>query len=241
MPRFYCPEPLEIGLQLKLPEPITRHIQVLRLTVSDSITLFNGQGGEFSASIIEITKNLAMVEIKAFFARELELDHSLTLAQGLPEANKMDWIIEKAVELGATAFIPLAASRSVVKLTADRAEKKMRHWQGIMAAAAEQCGRNRLPHLAEPVNFTQWVAQTDLHKRLLLSPRATVSLSDWVRHQPAQALTIMVGPEGGFSDAEEELAIQRGAICVSMGPRVLRTETAGLAALAAIQALWGEM
>jgi 16S rRNA (uracil1498-N3)-methyltransferase len=117
----------------------------------------------------------------------------------------------------------------------------MRHWQGIMASAAEQCGRNRLPHLAEPVNFTQWLAQTDLHKRLLLSPRATVSLSDWVRHQPAQALTIMVGPEGGFSAAEEELALQRGAICVSMGPRVLRTETAGLAALAAIQALWGEM
>jgi 16S rRNA (uracil1498-N3)-methyltransferase len=241
MPRFYCPEPLEIGLQLKLPESITRHIQVLRLTVPDSITLFNGQGGEFRASLIEITKNLAVVEIKAFFARECELNHSLTLAQGLPEANKMDWIIEKAVELGATAFIPLAASRSVVKLTADRAEKKMRHWQGIMAAAAEQCGRNRLPHLAEPVNFTQWVAQTDLHKRLLLSPRATVSLSDWVRHQPAQALTIMVGPEGGFSEAEEELAIQRGAICVSMGPRVLRTETAGLAALAAIQSLWGEM
>jgi 16S rRNA (uracil1498-N3)-methyltransferase len=182
-----------------------------------------------------------LVEIKAFFARECELDHSLTLAQGLPEANKMDWIIEKSVELGATAFIPLAASRSVVKLSADRAEKKMRHWQGIMASAAEQCGRNRLPHLAEPVNFTQWLAQTDLHKRLLLSPRATVSLSDWVRHQPAQALTIMVGPEGGFSAAEEELALQRGAICVSMGPRVLRTETAGLAALAAIQALWGEM
>lgn len=157
-----------------------------------------------------------MVEIKAFFARELEPDHSLTLAQGLPEANKMDWIIEKAVELGATAFIPLAASRSVVKLTADRAEKKMRHWQGVMAAAAEQCGRNRLPHLAEPVNFGHWVAQTDLHKRLLLSPRGTVTLSDWARHQPPQALTIMVGPEGGFSEAEEELAIQRGAICVSM-------------------------
>ena len=140
MPRFYCPEPLEIGLQLKLPESITRHIQVLRLTVPDSITLFNGQGGEFSASLIEITKNLAVVEIKAFFARECELNHSLTLAQGLPEANK-----------------------------------------------------------------------------------------------------IMVGPEGGFSETEEELALKRGAICVSMGSRVLRTETAGLAALAAIQSLWGEM
>jgi 16S rRNA (uracil1498-N3)-methyltransferase len=117
-------KPLEIGLQLKLPESITRHIQVLRLTVSDSITLFNGQGGEFSASLIEITKNLAVVEIKAFFARESELKHSLTLAQGLPEANKMDWIIEKAVELGATAFIPLAASRSVVKTEYRQSRKK---------------------------------------------------------------------------------------------------------------------
>lgn len=241
MPRFYCIEPLEIGLQVRLSESITRHIQVLRLNVSDTITLFNGLGGEFSASLIEVGKNLAVVEIKAFFARELEPDHALTLAQGLPEAGKMDWIIEKAVELGVTAFIPLAASRSVVKLSSDRAEKKMRHWQAIMAAAAEQCGRNRLPHLAEPVSFAQWVSQTDLHKRLLLSPRATVSLSEWARHQPPQALTIMVGPEGGFSDAEEALAIQRGAICVSMGERILRTETAGIAALAAIQALWGEM
>ena len=241
MPRFYCPQPLELNVLLSLPDAIAHHIQVLRLKEGEVITLFNGEGGEYAASIEHIEKKRVEVRLKTFSAREAEPAHGLSLAQVLPEGSKMDWIIEKAVELGVTAFIPLAASRSVVKLTADRAEKKMRHWQGIMAAAAEQCGRNRLPHLAEPVNFTQWVAQTDLHKRLLLSPRATVSLSDWVRHQPAQALTIMVGPEGGFSEAEEELAIQRGAICVSMGPRVLRTETAGLAALAAIQALWGEM
>jgi 16S rRNA (uracil1498-N3)-methyltransferase len=153
----------------------------------------------------------------------------------------MDWIIEKAVELGATAFIPLAASRSVVKLSADRAEKKMRHWQGIMAAAAEQCGRNRLPHLAEPVNFTQWVAQTDLHKRLLLSPRGTLSLSGWAKHHPAQAVTLIIGPEGGLTPAEEQAAIKHGALCLTMGERVLRTETAGLAAMAALQSIWDGM
>ena len=117
----------------------------------------------------------------------------------------------------------------------------MEHWQGVMAAAAEQCGRNRLPQLAEPADFNQWISQQDLHRRILLSPRAGQSLSDWARHQPPQAVTIMIGPEGGFTDAEENAAIAHGALCLSMGERVLRTETAGLAAIAVIQAMWGAM
>jgi 16S rRNA (uracil1498-N3)-methyltransferase len=110
-----------------------------------------------------------------------------------------------------------------------------------MAAAAEQCGRNRLPHLAEPVNFSLWISQQDLHRRVLLSPRGTQSLTNWACHQPAQALSLIIGPEGGFTEAEEALAIERGALCLAMGERILRTETAGLAALAAVQALWGEL
>lgn len=241
MPRFYCNEPMRVGLQLTLPDAVARHVQVLRLAVNDVITVFNGKGGEYSAALISVEKKCVKVELKAFSAREAELSHGLTLAQGLPEGTKMDWIIEKAVELGATAVQPLAASRSVVKLTAERATKKMEHWQGVMAAAAEQCGRNRLPHLAAPAEFSQWVSQQDLHRRILLSPRGTQSLSDWARHHPAQALTIIIGPEGGFSEAEEAVAISHGALCLTMGPRVLRTETAGLAALAAINAIWGEL
>ncbi|MGB4347737.1 MAG: 16S rRNA (uracil(1498)-N(3))-methyltransferase [Burkholderiaceae bacterium] len=241
MPRFFCNEPLEVGLRLTLSDEVARHIHVLRLAVDEVITLFNGKGGEYSATVLQIDKKQVQVELKSFSVREAEPAHALTLAQALPEGSKMDWIVEKAVELGATAIAPLAASRCVVKLSAERAEKKMQHWQGIIVAAAEQCGRNRLPHLAEPTNFTQWVGQQDLHRRILLSPRAGQSLSDWARHQPPQAVTIMIGPEGGFTDAEENAAIAHGALCLSMGERVLRTETAGLAAITVIQAMWGAM
>jgi len=182
-----------------------------------------------------------LAEVKTFSPREAELPYAITLAQALPEAAKMDWIIEKAVELGVTAIQPLAAQRCVVRLNSERAEKKHGHWQGIIHAAAEQCGRNRLAQLAPVDDFQRWIGQSDLHKRILLSPRGEQSLSDWARHQPHQALSLVIGPEGGFSETEENLACAQGALMLTMGPRVLRTETAGLAALAALNAIWGEM
>lgn len=240
MPRFYCNLPLEIGMQLVLPDAVSHHLTVLRASVGDTVTLFNGHGGEYSAVLTHIERRRCSVEIKAFDAREAEPRHALILAQALPEGSKMDWIVEKAVELGATALQPLAAARSVVRLSEERAAKKLSHWQAIAIAAAEQCGRNRVPQVAEPQPFGSWIVQRDLHPRILLSPRATQSLSDWAKHHPPQALTIMVGPEGGFSDSEEAAAIAQGAICLSMGERVLRTETAGLAVLSALNALWSE-
>ncbi len=240
MPRFFCNLPLEIGLQLDLPDHVSHHLAVLRLGTGDKLTLFNGHGGEYSAVLTRVERRRCSVEIKAFDAREAEPGHALTLAQALPEGSKMDWIIEKAVELGATAIQPLAAARSVVRLSEERAAKRLAHWQAVAIAAAEQCGRNRLPSVAEPLPFAAWVAQHDLHPRILLSPRATQSLSDWARHHPPQALTVMVGPEGGFSADEEAAAIAHGAICLSVGQRILRTETAGLAVLAALNALWSE-
>lgn len=241
MPRFYCDRPLENGLLLSLPDSIARHVQVLRLKTGDMITLFNGSGGEYTGTLTTIGKKNAEVLIKTFSAREAEPAHAITLVQGLPEGAKMDWVVEKAVELGVTGIEPLMCSRSVIRLDEERAEKKMLHWRGIMAAAAEQCGRNRLPALAAPLRFEQWINQQSMHRRVLLSPRATESLSVWARHQPPQAIALMVGPEGGWSDEEERLALAHGALCVSMGERILRTETAGLAALAALQALWGGM
>ena len=212
---------------------------MLRLNPGDTIVLFNGTGGSYVASLTSIDKKRAAAEVKTFDSSEVELPYAITLAQALPESSKMDWIIEKAIELGAAGIQPLAAQRCVMRLSGERAEKRRLHWQGVIESASEQCGRNRLAQLGEVSDFKQWIAQQDMHKRLFLSPRADHSLADWVKHHPAQALTIMIGPEGGFSEQEEQLALQHGAIALSMGSRVLRTETAGLAALASITALWG--
>lgn len=241
MPRFHCAQALSLGAIIVLPDHVAHHVQVLRLAQGERITLFNGEGGEFTATLNAIEKKRVTAEIKAFSPREAELPYAVTLAQALPEASKMDEIIQKAVELGATAIQPLATQRCVVRLTSERAVKKLIHWQGIIIAAAEQCGRNRLPNLAEMANFDDWITQHDLHRRILLSPRAQQSLSDWARHQPPQAITLLIGPEGGFTDQEEMTAQSQGTLTLSIGSRVLRSETAGMAALSAINAVWGEM
>jgi 16S rRNA (uracil1498-N3)-methyltransferase len=241
MPRFYCPVPLTLGQQLRLPENVAHHVLVLRLQPGDLITLFNGDGGEFTASVTSIEKKSATITLQAFSPREVELPYAITLAQALPEGNKLDWIIEKSVELGVTAIQPLTAQRCVVRLAGERAEKKQAHWSAVIAAATEQSGRNRLAHLPPLSSLSDWAAQRDGPTRLLLSPRGALPLSDWARHQPAQAVALIVGPEGGFTESEEKLACDQGAIMVTMGPRILRTETAGLAALAAINALWGQL
>ncbi|MEO6354238.1 MAG: 16S rRNA (uracil(1498)-N(3))-methyltransferase [Oxalobacteraceae bacterium] len=241
MPRFYCSQPLAIGTQLVLPDNVAHHVQVLRLAPGTAITLFNGDGGEYTATLTSIEKRQVSAEVKAHTAHDVELPYAITLAQALPESSKMDWIIEKAVELGAAAIQPLSSQRCVTRLSGERSEKKHAHWQGIVVSACEQSGRNRLAQLGALCDFKSWNAQQDLHHRILLSPRAEQSLSDWARHHPPQALALMIGPEGGFTETEENLAIAQGALAFSMGPRVLRTETAGLAALAALNAIWGGM
>jgi 16S rRNA (uracil1498-N3)-methyltransferase len=240
MPRFYCQQALTAGATVELPEAVAHHLHVVRLQPGAELTLFNGDGGEYLAELASVAKRSASATVKAFVARDAELPYALTLAQALPEGAKMDWIIEKAVELGVAAVQPLAAQRCVVRLAAERAEKKLAHWQGVIIAASEQCGRNRLAKLGPLDDFSRWIGQNDLHRRILLSPRASQSLPDWARHQPPQALTLMVGPEGGFSEQEEDAAVARGALALSMGPRILRTETAALAAVAALNALWGD-
>jgi 16S rRNA (uracil1498-N3)-methyltransferase len=241
MPRFHCSQPLAVGARIVLPDEVAHHVQVLRLAPGDQIILFNGEGGEYAATLTSLEKKRASAEIQAFSPREAELPYALTLAQALPEASKMDWIVEKAVELGATAIQPLAAQRCVVRLSAERAAKKLAHWQSIVIAAAEQSGRNRLPPVAEPVDLNAWLGQQNPATRIMLTPRAGQSLSDWARHHPPQPVALMIGPEGGFTEQEENAARARDVLMLSMGPRVLRTETAGLAALAALNAAWGGM
>jgi 16S rRNA (uracil1498-N3)-methyltransferase len=239
MPRFYCPQPLQAGQTVDLPEAVAHHARVVRLQEGAELVLFNGDGGQYLAHLASVDKRSATARIVAMVERDVELPYELTLAQALPEASKMDWIVEKAVELGVAAIAPLAAQRCVVRLSEERAAKKQAHWQGIIVSASEQSGRNRLARLAPVSDFAGWIAQQDMHKRVLLSPRGGQSLAAWARHQPPQALTLLVGPEGGFTQQEEELAIAQGALALSMGPRILRTETAGLAAAAALAALWG--
>ena len=232
------------GQTLSLPEPVAHHLQVLRLRIGERITLFNGEGGEFLARLTSIERRQAKVCIEEHLPREAELPYAITLAQALPEGNKMDWIVEKAVELGATVIQPLQAQRCVVKLAADRAARKLAHWQAIAVAACEQSGRNRIPTIAEPAGLAAWLASAlpaaaSLGAaRLLLSPRADISLPSWAGGQAPQPVALLIGPEGGFSPDEEQAALAHGATLVSMGARILRTETAGVAAMAALNAIW---
>ena len=241
MPRFYCPQLLAVDLTIDLPGPVAHHAWVVRLQPGAELTVFNGDGAEYLAELATLDKKSATARIVACIARDCELPYEITLAQALPEAAKMDWIIEKAVELGVAAIQPLAAQRCVVRLSAERADKRQVHWQAVIVAASEQSGRNRLARLSPLENFNAWIGQRDSQPRILLSPRATEPLPDWARRQGPQAVTLLIGPEGGYTEQEEDAAVANGAIALSIGPRVLRTETAGIAAVAALNALWGGM
>lgn len=240
MPRFYSSEPLHAGATLALPEACSHHIHVLRLQPGETVQLFDGRGeeGQWNAEIVALEKKRVTVRLGAFEPLAAELPYAVTIAQALPEASKMDWIVEKAIELGARGIAPLAAQRCVVRLSGDRAEKRQAHWERIVVAATEQSGRARLAPVA-PVQ--------DFHKALqaggdkvLLTPRATRLLSDWARETPAHDVTLLIGPEGGYTPQEEDAAIAAGAVPLGLGARVLRTETAALSALATLAAMWGE-
>jgi 16S rRNA (uracil1498-N3)-methyltransferase len=244
MPRFFVGAPLLGGDLLVLPDDVMRHVQVLRLQPGDSIALFNGEGGEFSAELVEVERRSVRVKVGEFRSIDVEPPYRVTLAQGVAGGDKMDWLIEKAVELGASAFVPLTTARSVVRLSGERAMRRQAHWQGIVRASCEQCGRNRVPDVAPAVDLTSWLANLpttpdDDELRLLLSPRASIEFSALPTVPPQGPVTILIGPEGGLSTEEEGLALSHGFSGIGLGPRVLRTETAGIAILAALAARWG--
>ena len=238
MTRLYCNAPLSVNTQLELPVSAARHAMVLRLKPGDSITLFNGEGGEYNAKIIAINRHSTTVDILAYQPRENELPYRITLVQSMPEASKMDWVIEKAVELGVAKICPVESERSVVRLTEERAEKRAIRWKSIIITSSEQSGRNRFAELADTTSFSNWIKNQKSQPVLMLSPHAKQTLADWAFQTLPQDIAFLVGPEGGFSRKEEELAIKHGAITVSMGARILRTETAGMAAVSALTAIW---
>ena len=236
MPRFYCPTPLATGLALSLPAGAARHVQVLRLQPGDVITLFNGEGGEFDATVTRMGRSDVEVEVGAHHAVEREAARAVHLLAGITANERMDWLVEKATELGVASITPLVAERSVLKLKGERAEKKLAHWQGVAVAAAEQCGRNRVPTVHPAVTLTEWVKKAPPGERWVLSlSEGTQSLAQMqgpAAGLPMTPVTVLSGPEGGLSPTEEAAALAAGFAPVTLGPRVLRAETAPLAVLA---------
>ena len=230
MPRFYCPAPLQTGLALSLPPGAARHVQVLRMQPGEVITLFNGEGGEFEATVIRMGRSDVDVEVGAHNPVEREARRAVHLLAGITANERMDWLVEKATELGVASITPLMAERSVLKLKGERADKKLAHWQGVAAAAAEQCGRNRVPVIHAAVSLNDWIKKASLGQRWVLSlSQGTQPLAQMTGDA---VVTVLSGPEGGLSPAEEACALAAGFVSVSLGPRVLRAETAPLAVLA---------
>ncbi len=239
VPRFYLAQPLAPGARFSLPPGPARHAaRALRLGVDDAIVLFNGRGGEYAARIERINKDEVAVAITGFADVERESPLQVMLAQGISSGERMDYTLQKAVELGVAAIQPISAKRSVVKLTGERADRRVAHWQGVVASACEQCGRNRVPVVAPPLTLANWLGGYAGGRLLFLSPLADTRLAELPA--PTAADCLVAGPEGGFETDEIAALTAAGAIPVRLGPRVLRTETAALAALAAMQTLWGD-
>jgi len=241
MPRFYSPPPLPVSGTFDLPPDVAHHAsRVLRLRVGDAVEIFDGIGNECRGLIADISgKHVTVAEITAT-GNNRESPLHVVLAQALSGSEKMDWVIQKSTELGVNEIQPLATDRSVAKLPAERVRKRLEHWQQIAISACEQCGRNKLPNIYEPVDIMAWLQQTKLvpDAKYMLLPDATASLRD--QSKPQGKVMLLIGAEGGLSQAEVTAALQCGYIPVRIGARVMRTETAAIAGLALLQSLWGD-
>ena len=237
-PRFHVPLLLSPGAEISLPARAAQHVAVLRLRPGDAVTLFDGRGGEYACTLSRITKGetRARVIARSDIERESVLD--ITLAQGLSSGERMDYALQKSTELGVCRIQPLATERSVVRLSEDRAERKYSHWQNVVIAACEQCGRNRVPEVFPVLTLPEFLsAAPGDAMRLMPVPDAELRLRDL---EPARSIVLLVGPEGGLTEPERQSALRAGFTPLRLGPRVLRTETAPLAAISALQAMWGD-
>lgn len=239
MPRFYLPTALAPHTTLNLPDNIIRHIHVLRLNAGDSITLFNGTGNDFAATLQEIGKRHAQCHITAQRQPENESPLKITLVQAISSGERMDFTLQKSVELGVHAIQPIISERCVVRLSGERADKRVQRWQDIAIAACEQSGRSIVPTVQPIVSFADYLRQMPRHEpHLMMSLHRATTLRD-IAPAP-QSLRLMIGPEGGWTPAEEQAALAAGVQTITLGKRVLRTETAAMAAMAAMQVLWGD-
>ena len=239
-PRFFCDAKLGPGVQLELPENAAHHAsRVLRLKAGDQATLFNGDGHEYLVDFLRVTKDGVSAKVVAWHPVDRESPLQVTLAQAISSGDRMDFTLQKSVELGVAAIQPLAAERSIVKLSGERAEKRRDHWQNVVVSACEQSGRAVVPRVEAPMPLTHWLgAAPDFKLKIMLSPTAWITLHDLPR--PDGDICLLTGCEGGFSPQEMQAAESCGFTPVRLGARVLRTETAAMAALSAMQTLWGD-
>ena len=238
--RSHIEQPLAVGSEIALPEDVVAHLlRVLRLQAGDACVLFNGDGHDYDATVVAAGKRDARVAIHGMRAVENESPLQITLLQGIARGEKMDWILQKATELGVAGILPTDSERSEVKLDAQRAAKRHAHWRGIVVSACEQSGRARVPEVAAPQSLAQ-AAQQRRGRGFILDPFATTSLAT-LGDAPLEACTIAIGPEGGWSPRDREQLQAAGFEGLRLGARVLRTETAGIAAIAALQALRGDL
>lgn len=240
IPRIHLPLPLAVGATAPLDDnAFNRVVRVLRLKPGAELVLFDGAGGAFAATLAEVGKRDARARVTAILPGDVESPLRVVLAQAISRGEKMDYTLQKAVELGVAAIQPLFAERGGVALSGERLARKIQHWRGVVVGACEQCGRNRLPELRQPLPLADWLGQpAEPGLRLLLDPLAERGLRGL--EAPTGTIALLIGSEGGLSSAEIARARAAGFVGVRLGPRVLRTETAGVAALAAMQTLWGD-
>ncbi len=251
--RFYSPDKLRVGTTVKLSDNAAIHaIKVMRLNVGDTLKLFDGDGFDYACELLSVKKSEVVASIKSSEAVTNESPLHITLLQGISSGDRMDYTIQKAVELGVNEIQPLSTERSVVKLTAERAEKRLEHWQNVVIAACEQSGRAKVPKVVKPVNLSAWLASTtnnnpghagsgdadSSHVRILLNPIGAKPLSALLK--TTRYIQLLIGAEGGLSQVEIDLATQHGFQSIVLGPRILRTETAALTAIAALQTVLGD-
>ncbi|ADE13169.1 16S rRNA (uracil(1498)-N(3))-methyltransferase [Sideroxydans lithotrophicus] len=240
-PRFYCPPPLPLATNFELPPEAAHHAsRVLRLRVGDAVQIFDGLGNALDATINAINgKHVLLGNLQTFMGQQ-ESGLHIALAQAMCTSEKMDWVVQKATELGAAEIIPVQTLRSVARLSSPRAEKRAEHWRNVAVSACEQCGRNTLPQLQTPQELGTWLEDVrhTAGGKFILLPGGAINLQSQPR--PQGRATLLIGPEGGFTADEANIAQQAGFIPILLGPRVLRTETAALAGIAALQTLWGD-
>lgn len=239
--RFFTDHALTPGITVTLSESAAAHAtRALRLSVGDAVTLFNGDGFDYECTLITVNKNAAVAKVAGRRKIENESPLRITLLQGISSGDRMDFTIQKAVELGVTHIQPIATERSVVKLSVDRAQKRVAHWQNIAASACEQSGRAAVPQVSTPISLAQWLTANSHanQTRILLNPVGAMQLKSVPK--PMQEVQLLIGAEGGLSQHEIDTALAQGFQSIVLGPRILRTETAALTAIATMQTLWGD-
>jgi 16S rRNA (uracil1498-N3)-methyltransferase len=238
IPRVFTPQALAPQSTLALAEAQSHYLsKVLRMQAGRELILFNGEGGEYSAEISAVHKKLISVTVKEFTTENRQSHLQLELAIGVSRGERMDWVLQKATELGVTKITPLISERTEVKFGGERADKKMEHWQQIIISACEQCQRNLLPELSAPKKYSEWITQCDAELKFVLHHRDSKSLP---QEKTPQSVALLIGPEGGLDDNEIAQAVAQKFSPLTLGPRVLRTETAPIAAISLVQYLWGD-